>query len=152
MVTWFPWNSYSSLLVAPLPYRLWAPLWWIFNKGLFPSPSEELIKAIEARSDEPHHPDLEAQLSPPPHNYTCIIRTHIHTWTLALTCEGTYSIPIIKRTCATPDQSSSHIPTSLRASESLWSSNTFSTHTHKETLSQGGGGSIVLEHLFYPAL
>lgn len=67
------------MLPFPLVQWLSAPLWWIFNKGLFLSPSEELIKVIEARADEPHHPDLEATLSPPPHNYTCIIRTCMHT-------------------------------------------------------------------------
>lgn len=70
------------MLPFPLVQWLSAPLWWIFNKGLFLSPSEELIKVIEARADEPHHPDLEALPSPPPHNYTCIIRTRMHTHTL----------------------------------------------------------------------
>lgn len=72
----------TCMLPFPLVQWLSAPLWWIFNKGLFLSPSEELIKVIEARADEPHHPDLEASLSPPPHNYTCIIRTRMHTHTL----------------------------------------------------------------------
>lgn len=69
----------TCMLPFPLVQWLSAPLWWIFNKGLFLSPSEELIKVIEARADEPHHPDLEALLSAPPHNYTCIIRTRMHT-------------------------------------------------------------------------
>lgn len=134
------WNSSSSLLVAPLQYRLWAPLWWIFNKGLFPSPSEELIKAIAASSDEPHHPDLETQLSPPPHNYTCIIRTHIHTGPRALTCVGTYSTHIIKtagdspptRVPATFPPASE--PVSQCGAATLWA------YTCTESLSQRGGG------------
>ena len=81
----FAWKKKLFLATCMLPFPLvqWlsAPLWWIFNKGLFLSPSEELIKVIEARADEPHHPDLEATLSPPPHNYTCIIRTCMHTHT-----------------------------------------------------------------------
>lgn len=41
---------------------------------------------IEAAADEPHHPDLEAPLSPPRHNYTCIIRTHSHTYIHTQAC------------------------------------------------------------------
>ena len=116
----------TCLLPFPLIQWLSAPLWWIFNKGLFLSPSEELIKVIEARADEPYHPDLEALLSPPPHNYTCIIRTHMHTHSHSCMYTHTHThtrIHIIETTQRTPNQSLSHIPTSLQASESPWSSN-----------------------------
>lgn len=82
---------------------------------------------IEARADEPHHPDLEALLSPPPHNYTCIIRTRIRTHTL---------IHIIETAHRTPNQSPSHIPTSPRASESPWSRS--SLNMHRDILARGG--------------
>lgn len=84
---------------------------------------------IEARADEPHHPDLEALLSPPPHNYTCIIRTHTPTLTQTHThlCMCTH-IHIMETVHSTPDESPSHIPTNLRASESPWSSSSVSMH------------------------
>lgn len=85
---------------------------------------------IEARADEPHHPDLEAPLSPPPHNYTCIIRTHtfmyVHTHIHTIET-GHSNLPPTPQPC--PQRSLSHIPTSLGASESPWSSNSPNTHT-----------------------
>lgn len=92
---------------------------------------------IEATADEPHHPDLEAQLSPPPRNYTCIIRTRIHTRTHTLVRVGIYSIHTVKTACDTPDQCCSHVPTSPRAPESLWSSNSLSMHMHRAIITKG---------------
>lgn len=64
------------------------------TRGLFLSPSEELIKVIEARADEPQHADLETLLSPPPtlqlylHNQGACIHAHMHSVGLIATSSG----------------------------------------------------------------
>lgn len=93
---------------------------------------------IEARADEPHRPDLEAQLSPPLHNYTCIIRTHIHTPTRTLLCVGTYSTHIIK---TASDTLPTGVPATFPAApESVdhCGAAAVSACTRTELLSQGG--------------
>lgn len=138
--------------MLPLPLVQWlsAPLWWIFNKGLFLSPSEELIKVIEARADEPHHPDLEALLSPPPHNYTCIIRTHTHTHTHACTHTHTHvctHIHIIETAHNTPNQSPSHqFPP---VSEPVNHHGAATDSTCRETLSQGGATLFCWDDFYF---
>lgn len=81
---------------------------------------------IEARADEPHHPDLEALPSPPPHNYTCIIRTHTHTHM----CAHTYT-PI-----RNPQPESQ--PQAPQAEELVIHHGATTILACTETLSQGG--------------
>lgn len=127
----------TCMLPFPLVQWLSAPLWWIFNKGLFLSPSEELIKVIEARADEPHHPDLETQLPPhtPPHNYTCIIRTHIYTHTHV--CTRTYTW----RQCAAPlSRVLATFPPVLEPLDHLGAATVLSMHWDIITRWREGGG------------
>lgn len=139
---------FLAMCMLPFPLVQWlsAPLWWIFNKGLLLSPSEELIKVIEARADEPHHPDLEALLSPPPDNYTCIIRTRMHADTHALTHSCMYThVHFIETAHRYPNRSPRPIPTSPRDSESPRSNNDLNMHRGIITR---GGYTVFVEEIF----
>ncbi len=127
----------TCMLPFPLVQWLSAPLWWIFNKGLFLSPSEELIKVIEARADEPHHPDLEALLSPPPHNYTCIIRTCIHTHTHTHTHTHAHTHTHHRDSPKDPQPESQPHP---HQSQSQWLTmeQQQSYHAHRDIIVRGG--------------